>query len=89
MRSQSTSRHAEAGIVLRVLEEFGDRRGLEPQIHLDPGGLGERLRHLNGPQAPRGGDMALLHARHGKEAFKIVGEAVTHARPDDLDGDLA
>ena len=37
-------RHAEAGIVARVLAELGKGGRLQPQVHLDLGGLGERLR---------------------------------------------
>ncbi len=38
----------EPGIVLGVLRKFGKSGGLEPQIHLDLGGLLQRACHLYG-----------------------------------------
>ena len=58
------------------------------QIHLDLGGLGERLRHLDGPQAARGGDVAFLQPRGEEIAVEVAQEGTAHARPDHLDGDL-
>ena len=67
-------RHAEAGIVRGVLAEFGKRGSLQPQVHLDLGGLGERLRHLDRAQPARRGDVALLQPRGEEIAFEVAQE---------------
>ncbi len=81
-------RHAEAGILLGVFGDFGKGGGLEPQIHLDLGGLLERLRDLDRPQAAAGRHEALLHVGDEIHRLDVVGEALAHAGADDLDGDL-
>lgn len=82
-------RDAEAFVACGVLCNFRQCRGFQPEVHLDPGRLLQRLRHLDRAQPPARGDEPFLQACHQIHDGDIVGEALAHARPYDLDRHLA
>ena len=77
-------RHAKAGVAPGVLAELRKGCRLEPQVHFDPGGLRQCLRHLDRPQPPRGGNVFFLQPGGQEIAFEIVEEAPPHAGTDHL-----
>ena len=77
-------RHAEIRIVLGVLRQLRDGGGLEPQIHLDGDGAGQRLHDLQRLEAARIGHHALEQAGGGAHGLEIAGEALAHAGPHHL-----
>ena len=64
-------RHAKVRIVLDVVAHLGDRRGFEPQIHLDGDRARERVDHLDEAQPPRFRLMALGGARREIERLEV------------------
>ena len=81
-------RHAEIGVLPGVLGEFGEGRGLEPQIHFHRDGARQGLDHGGHAQAPRLGRAPLGKLRAEAHGGEIAMEAVADAGPEDLDRDL-
>ena len=80
------NRNAEFLVLLGILREFGERGGLEAQIHLDGDGTCERLHDLAHAQPA-----CLRRDRLGEtggeaHCLEIAGEASAYARPYDLHG---
>ena len=68
--------------------ELGKGGRLQPHVHLDLGGLGQRFGDLHRPQPARGRDVTLLQPGGEEIAFEVAQEQAAHARPDHLDRDL-
>ena len=77
------------GVAGDVVGHLGDGGGLQPHVHLDLDGVGERVHHRHGLQPARGRVEALDLARGEEVAVEVAPEALLDAGAQDLDGDLA
>ena len=72
-------RHAEAGVLARVLRHFGERGGFQPEIHFDRDRAGERRHHLDRPQPLRFDRESFRLARGKEKGVEIDLEAALDA----------
>ena len=71
VRSQSTAGTRKSGSSLVFSRHLRERGGFEPQVHLDRDRARQRVDHLDQPQPPRLGRMALGGARREIESVEI------------------
>ena len=81
-------RHAEALVAGEVLGELGGGRGLEAQVHLEPGPEREGLDHLDRLEAAVAGLQALDPGREPGEEVEVARHLALDAGPQHLDRDL-
>jgi hypothetical protein len=79
--------YPEIRILPGVLRHFGERGGLEPQVHLDGDGASQRVDHFDQTQPPRFDRQALGMARHKREGLEIDLAAMLDAGPQHFHGD--
>ena len=77
-------RHAEVGVLARVLRHLGQRGGLQPEIHFHRHRAGERRHRLDRAQPLRLERQAFRLARDVEEGVEIGLEAALDAGPQDF-----
>ena len=77
-------RHAEVGVLARVLGHLGERGGLQAEIHLDRDRAGKRRHHFDHAQALRLQREAFRRARGKEQRVEIDLEAALDARAQDF-----
>ena len=82
-------RDAEPLIAGGEFREFGERRRLEPEIHLQRHRACERVDHRDRPQAPRRRVDALDETSGDVERVEVAAETLANAGAEHLDGDGA